>query len=98
MGQERVQQHSVGQRGQAALQVQQKGEASPDAGVRVGQSADERAGVGWAPQGPLIQVQQSQITTVLGQRLKNGAGGSGGRSEEEENNKHALRLPHWFYQ
>lgn len=41
----RVQQSLVGQSSQAALQVQQVGEASADAGVGVGQSADEGAGV-----------------------------------------------------
>lgn len=40
-----VQQSLVGQCGQAALQVQQVGDAAADAGVRVGQSADERARV-----------------------------------------------------
>lgn len=91
-GQEGVQQHSVGQCSQAALQVQQVGVSSADAGMGIGQPPDERAGVGWALQGPLIQVQQSQITTVLSQRMKNGGGCSGGGSEEEENNKDDLRL------
>ncbi|KAG7234815.1 hypothetical protein INR49_003962, partial [Caranx melampygus] len=56
---ERVEQSLVGQCGQAALQVQQVGDASAEAAVRVGQSADERAAVGRAAQSPLVQVSRS---------------------------------------
>lgn len=77
-GVERVEQSLVGQGSQAALQVQQVGEASADASVRVGQSVDERAGVRRTVQRPLVQVQQGQVATVASQRVKNTGRRAGG--------------------
>lgn len=75
---ERVHQSLAGQRGQAALHVQQVGEASADAGVRVDQLAEERAGVRRTVERPLVQVQQGQIAAVASQRVKDVCRGAGG--------------------
>lgn len=67
----------VGQRGQAALQVQQVGAAAADSGVGVRQFVQEGAGVGRTAQSPLVQIQQRQVTAVVSQRVDDAGGGSG---------------------
>lgn len=88
---EGVEQSLVGQRGQAALQVQQVGDASAEAAVRVGQSADQGAAVGRAAQSPLVQVQQGQVTTVSSQRVDDGGRGAGGGSEEKHTTEETMK-------
>lgn len=79
VGAEGVEQSLIGQRGQAALQVQQVGDAVADAGVRVSQPGDERARVRRTLERPLVQVQQRQVPSVAGQRVENTGGGCGRR-------------------
>lgn len=65
-------QYVIDQRSKAALQMLQVGDAPGDTSVRIGQSAEKRTRVRRAPQRPLVEVQQSHITTVATQRRKDG--------------------------
>lgn len=76
--------------------MQQVGEASADASVRVGQSVDEGAGVRRTVQRPLVQVQQGQIATVASQRVKNTGRGAGGGSGPKEDATEELAGFHLF--
>lgn len=80
LGAEGVEQRLIGQRAQAALQVQQVGEAAADAGLGGGQPGEERAGVGRTLKRPLVQVQQPQVPTVAAQGVEDAGGGRRRRS------------------
>lgn len=66
---------------QGALQVQQVGGAVADVGVRVGQPAQQEAGVGRGVQRLLVQVQQRDVAAVAGERVQEGGGGGGSSGE-----------------
>lgn len=67
-----LEQDLVGQCSEAALQVQQVGDAPADASVRIGQDIYKGSSVRRTAQGLLIKIQQSDVTSELSQRLKNG--------------------------
>lgn len=81
VGAECVEQRLIGERDQAALQVQQVGRAAQDAGVSVGEPVDERAGVRRTVERPLVQVQQRQVPMVAGQRVEDTGRCGGGCSD-----------------
>lgn len=73
-----------GQATERALYVQEVGGAAADVGAVVGDVSEELAAVGGAAQGLLVGVQDGNVATVAGQRVKHAGAHRGRHSAGEE--------------